>query len=161
MRPILLIFYLIIISIIFVIYLLKTTDLKFKLSDFLLKKIDDLENEINKIDDEIKSIDKETQEAEYIKLKMKMRAIVRKGKIAEVSISFSDKENQYRIYGFAHYVVFARANEEIFFDKSDYKYKTLDELYTSENIDSICLERDWGKITDCRIRAMKIVRLDN
>lgn len=160
MHPGLFLVYFIILTIIFLIFLLKHTDFKIKLSDLLMRKIESLQKEIDDIDEKINNLDAETQAKEYLRLKLKMRKIVRKGQVAEVQILFEDKDIIYKIYGFAHYVIFARENEEILIEKSEYKYKTLDELYMAENMDSVCLKRDWGKIKECRIRAMRIVRID-
>lgn len=161
MHPILFLIYFIILTIIFFIFLLKNTDFKYKLSDLLMKKIDRLQKEIDDIDEKIKNMDAETQSKEYLKLKLRMRKIVRKGNVAEVQILFEDKETVYKIYGFDHFVIFAREGDEILFENSEYKYKTLDELYLAENMDSVCLNRDWKKIKECRIRAMKIVKMDS
>lgn len=161
MNPILIFVYFIIITIIFFIFLLRNTDFKMKFSEYLMKKIDNLQNEIDDIDKKMKDMDEKTQAEEYLKLKLKMRTIVRKGLVAEVRIVFSDKDIAYKIYGFSHYVVFARENDEVLFEKSEFMYKTLDELYEADNMDSICLQRDWKKIKECKIRAMKIVKIDS
>ena len=81
---------------------------------------------------------------EYVKEVVK--ELVKMGFEPELSLCFRGNESEYMIIGYADHVSFQRCG---YYDGSgEIDYKTLDELFESELIDSICLKRDWNKIVD-------------
>ena len=68
----------------------------------------------------------------------------------ELRIVFDDKSYEYMIIVYDDHCSFQRCGKKEE-QSGEYIYKTLDELYKSQQIDDILLERDWDKIKnfDC------------
>lgn len=69
---------------------------------------------------------------------------------AELSLKFKDNTNEYMIIIYDDHCSFQRCGC-IETASGEYRYKTLDELYVSQQVDNIILERDWNRIEciDC------------
>lgn len=81
---------------------------------------------------------------EYVK--ETINELIKMGIEPEVTLCFRGNESEYMIIGYADHVSFQRCG---YYDGSgEIEYKTLDELFEAELIDSICLKRDWNKIVD-------------
>ena len=63
----------------------------------------------------------------------------------EFRIYFADRSNEYMIIKYDDRVDFQRCGCT---ESKVVSFDTLDSLYNAETIDSICLKRDFGKITD-------------
>ena len=66
---------------------------------------------------------------------------------AELSLTFKNKSNEYKIIIYNDHCSFQRCGS-LQEQSGEYDYKTLDELYKAQQIDNIILERDWNNIIE-------------
>jgi len=157
MKPGLFFLYFLLITVIFFIFLFTKTDFPQKLADILSGNIEKLQGQIDDLDEKIKRNEEKQQQDQYDKLKRKMGKIVRSGFVPVVFITFKDRNDVYQIIGYKTRVVFKKgfdAQKMFETDSQDFSYKTLDELYEAEDVDLVCLKRDWKEIS-----TMKVLRV--
>lgn len=64
---------------------------------------------------------------------------------AELSLKFINNENEYMIIIYDDHCSFQRCGT-LEIGSGEYNYKTLDELFVSQQVDEIVLKRDWNRI---------------
>lgn len=77
---------------------------------------------------------------------MKSLEYLEKYKESEPEIPFLLNEKKYMIIGFSDGVSFQRFGDNVGDQSGEVFFKTLDELYHTETIDGVLLERDWERI---------------
>ena len=70
----------------------------------------------------------------------------------EYEFFFSDTDKTYMIIKYDDHVSFQRCGASD--GSGEYNYNSLMELYQTESVDGICLEKDWNKITAIVADAM-------
>lgn len=77
--------------------------------------------------------------------KMFLRCITEYDCEAELRIKFTENEREYMIIVYDDHCSFQRCGVKGI-GSGEYEYKTLDELFISQQVDNIILEREWNKI---------------
>lgn len=119
--------------------------------NYLSNSINDLDSKIAELDKEIQEIDEKKAYKEYLTLKRFFGKKCHKGYIVIAEFVFENKECSYLLIGYKNKVSFKRNLK----DDPEVEYKKLDELYSAEQVDSVCIKRDWKNIKNYKLRFFK------